>query len=287
MLKTSRHILAPSGAAESSPAGTAGSATLRRTVPAGTADEQQFQSSLSGLWDMPQLARQSLPGYSHSRLAALGILPVLCSAQGARSRQRSKRGENTRNNQPGANPNHQLLIASRFYMPRPDGQRRVNLLWIVLVEIYILDRANASRIGHGSNKSGSAVSRREFVNGGAVVKVVSSHHACLARRHGLVGRIAPAVPGMERTLELNMIRLWVDNAVFSHSKKRASISCDGCLRQLICPRAERGLLIPPDLPFIRRYLLPGGFLHRVEPPVAHGQRIVAPLFSAARVRGLG
>jgi hypothetical protein len=76
MLKISRHILAPSGAAESSPAGTAGSATLRRTVPAGTADERQFQPSLSGLGDMPQLTRQFLPGYFHSRLSALSHLPL-------------------------------------------------------------------------------------------------------------------------------------------------------------------------------------------------------------------
>jgi hypothetical protein len=72
MRKVSRSILAPSGAAESSPAGTAGSATLKRTVPAGSADEHQFQPYLSGLRDMPQLTRQFLPGCFHSRLSALG-----------------------------------------------------------------------------------------------------------------------------------------------------------------------------------------------------------------------
>src|SRR6516162_1375697 len=64
--------LAPAGAVESSPAGTAGSAPLKRKVPAGTADVAAFQPSLSGLCDIPQLTRQYLPGYFHTRLSALG-----------------------------------------------------------------------------------------------------------------------------------------------------------------------------------------------------------------------
>jgi hypothetical protein len=64
--------LAPLGAVESSPAGTAGSANPRRAVPAGTAETAAIQASLSGLSGLPQLTRQSLPGYFHSRLAALG-----------------------------------------------------------------------------------------------------------------------------------------------------------------------------------------------------------------------
>ena len=76
MLKTSCPRLAPSGAAESSPAGTAGSATLKRTVPAGTADEEPLQPSLAGLCDLLQPTRQSLPGYFHSRLSALGVRRV-------------------------------------------------------------------------------------------------------------------------------------------------------------------------------------------------------------------
>src|SRR5262245_26092754 len=110
---------------------------------------------------------------------------------------------------------YQLLIPARFHMPRPNGQFRVNLLGIVLVEIYILDRANASRIGHGPDKSNRAVSRveREFTDRGAVAKAVSSHDAWLARRNSLVDILAPAVSRVELVLELNLARVWIDNAI--------------------------------------------------------------------------